>query len=116
MARATKPMAILRLRMRFSTASYEMRSRANHDSKPSPNFFARDFLAWACSSVGICLGRGFSSRPHIIGESVRATKPETRTAPAKVRANSVKSLPVLPVEKAIGAKTAARVNVIATTA
>ena len=40
---------------------------------------------------------------HIIGESVNATKPDTSTAPASVRANSMKSLPVRPVMKATGA-------------
>ncbi len=57
-----------------------------------------------------------SSTEHIIGDSVRATKPDTSTAPASVRANSMKSLPVRPVMKATGAYTAASVSVIATTA
>ena len=58
----------------------------------------------------------FSSLLHIMGVSVRATKPETITAPAKVRANSTNSRPVRPGVNARGANTAARVSVIATTA
>ena len=43
-----------------------------------------------------------SSRDDIIGESVRATTPETRTAPARVNANSRKSAPVSPPWMPIG--------------
>jgi hypothetical protein len=50
---------------------------------------------------------------HINGESVKAITPEMITAPAKVQANSEKSLPVIPLENAIGAKIAAKVKVIA---
>ena len=57
-----------------------------------------------------------SSFVHIIGVSVSATNPETITAPARVKANSVNSRPVFPGAKAIGAYTAASVNVIAMTA
>ncbi len=51
-----------------------------------------------------------------MGERVSATKPDTSTAPASVRANSMNSLPVRPVMKATGAYTAASVRVMATTA
>ncbi len=51
-----------------------------------------------------------------MGERVRATKPETSTAPERARANSMNSRPVRPVAKASGAYTAASVSVIATTA
>jgi hypothetical protein len=44
-----------------------------------------------------------SSSEHIIGDSVSATKPDTSTAPARVSANSMNSLPVRPVMKATGA-------------
>ena len=44
----------------------------------------------------------FRRREHIIGVSVSATKPEIITAPASVSANSTKSLPVFPGEKAMG--------------
>ena len=57
-----------------------------------------------------------SSLLHSIGVRVRATKPDTSTAPASVSANSPKSRPVRPGVKASGANTAASVRVIATTA
>ena len=44
-----------------------------------------------------------SSCEHIMGESVSATKPETRTAPDRARANSMNRRPVRPVAKASGA-------------
>ena len=56
-----------------------------------------------------------SSREHIIGESVRATTPETITAPARVKANSLNRAPVSPETKPIGANTAAKVMVMAIT-
>ena len=62
------------------------------------------------------LGWCFSSLLHIMGVSVSATKPETTTAPASVRANSTKRRPVRPGVKASGANTAANVKVIAITA
>ncbi len=49
---------------------------------------------------------------HIIGDRVRAIIPEMKTAPARVRANSLNKEPVIPPIKAIGAYTAARVKVI----
>ena len=51
------------------------------------------------------LGRGLcrNSRALIIGVSVRATKPDTITAPARVNANSRNSLPVFPGVNAMGA-------------
>ena len=55
----------------------------------------------------------FSSREHIIGESVSAITPETTTAPARVKANSLNSAPVRPDTKPIGANTAASVMVMA---
>ncbi len=57
-----------------------------------------------------------NSKEHIIGVRVRAMKPETRTAPASVSANSMNRRPVRPVAKASGAKTEARVSVMAITA
>ena len=51
----------------------------------------------------------------ITGESVKATTPEMKTAPARVKANSRKSDPVSPPCSPIGAYTAARVIVIAIT-
>ena len=57
-----------------------------------------------------------SNLEHIIGVSVSATKPETITDVATVSANSVKSLPVLPVISAKGQNTAASVMVMAMTA
>ena len=54
-----------------------------------------------------------SSRELIIGDSVRATTPDTMTAPASVNANSRKSAPVRPPWIPIGAYTAASVIVIA---
>ncbi len=56
-----------------------------------------------------------SSRLHIIGDRVSATTPETITAPASVKANSMKSFPVSPPRNPIGAYTAARVSVITMT-
>ena len=53
---------------------------------------------------------------HNMGVSVRATNPDTTTAPASVNANSLKSRPVRPGVKASGANTAASVSVMATTA
>ena len=50
-----------------------------------------------------CFSSCLSSSEHIIGDRVNATKPETSTAPAKVSANSMNSLPVRPVMKATGA-------------
>ena len=38
-----------------------------------------------------------------MGESVSATTPETRTAPARVKANSVNSVPTSPPMKPMGA-------------
>ena len=43
-----------------------------------------------------------NSFEHIIGVKVSATKPDTRTAPASVQANSVNSRPVEPAMKPIG--------------
>ena len=57
-----------------------------------------------------------SNIEHIIGVSVSDTKPDTSTAIATVNANSVNSLPVLPVANTSGTNTAASVTVIATTA
>ena len=54
-----------------------------------------------------------SRREPIIGDRVRATTPETMTAPASVKANSRKSAPVRPPWKPIGAYTAASVIVMA---
>ena len=62
------------------------------------------------------LGLWRSSKELIIGVSVSATKPDTRTAPASAKANSLKSLPVRPGVKAKGANTAANVMDIATMA
>ncbi len=47
-----------------------------------------------------------------MGERVRAMIPEMKTAPARVRANSLNKEPVIPPIKAIGAYTAAKVSVI----
>ena len=47
-----------------------------------------------------------------MGDNVSATMPDTNTAPAKVKANSVNNEPVIPPIKAIGAYTAANVIVI----
>ena len=55
-------------------------------------------------------------RAHIAGDSVRATNPEMMTAPASVSANSMNRRSVRPVAKPKGAKTAASVSVMATTA
>ena len=62
--------------------------------------------------LGLCL----KSTADIMGESVKATKPDTTTAPASAKANSVKSRPVRPGAKARGAYTATKVMVIATMA
>ena len=51
-----------------------------------------------------------------MGVSVKATKPDTTTAPASAKANSTNSRPVLPGVKASGAYTATKVAVIVTTA
>ena len=40
---------------------------------------------------------------HIMGVSVKATKPDTTTAPARARANSMNKRPVRPGVKASGA-------------
>ena len=61
---------------------------------------------------GLCL----RSWLHIIGVNVKATTPETTTAPASARANSTKRRPVRPGVKANGAYTATKVAVIVTTA
>ena len=50
-----------------------------------------------------------------MGLRVRATTPDTSTAPARVRANSLNRAPVSPPIKAMGAYTAARVRVMAMT-
>ena len=55
-----------------------------------------------------------SSREAIMGERVRATTPDTITAPARVNANSRKSAPVRPPWMATGVYTAASVMVMAT--
>ena len=57
-----------------------------------------------------------SRRADIIGEMVRATRPDIATAPARVSANSRNREPVTPVVKPIGANTAASVIVMAMTA
>ena len=54
-------------------------------------------------------------RELIIGVSVSAITPDSSTAPARVKANSVNSTPVMPPWKPIGRYTAIRVVVIATT-
>ena len=69
---------------------------------------------WLSNQVGWGLWR--SNLALSMGERVSATKPETRTAPASARANSLNSLPVRPGVKASGANTAVRVRVMATTA
>jgi hypothetical protein len=51
--------------------------------------------------------------PHIIGDSVSATMPDTATAPASVNANSVNSAPVRPPWKPIGTYTAISTTVMA---
>ena len=56
-----------------------------------------------------------SRRAHIIGDRVSATTPDSSTAPARVKANSVNSTPVMPPWKPIGRYTATRVVVMATT-
>ena len=61
---------------------------------------------------GLCL----SSSEHIMGESVRATKPDTTTAPASASANSTNRRPVRPGVNASGAYTATSVSVMATMA
>ena len=57
-----------------------------------------------------------NNKELIMGDRVRATKPDTNTAPAKANANSLNSLPVRPGVNAKGANTAARVNDMATMA
>ena len=51
-----------------------------------------------------------------MGDRVSATNPDTNTAPAKAKANSLNNLPVLPGVKANGANTAAKVIDMATMA
>ena len=51
-----------------------------------------------------------------MGDKVKATKPDTNTAPASANANSLNSLPVLPGVNARGAKTATSVSDMATMA
>lgn len=58
----------------------------------------------------------FKSRAQSKGVKVRATIPETITAPAKVTANSKKICPMASWIKAMGIYTAAKVRVMATTA
>ena len=62
------------------------------------------------------LGLWRSSSEHSMGVSVRATKPDTTTAPASASANSTNKRPVRPGVKASGAYTATRVSVMATMA
>ena len=62
--------------------------------------------------LGLCL----RSLEHIMGESDKATTPETMTEPAKASANSANSRPVRPGVNAKGANTATSVMVMATTA
>ena len=62
------------------------------------------------------LGLCFSNKELIMGDKVRATKPDTNTAPARANANSLNNLPVLPGVKAKGAKTATKVRDMATIA
>ena len=50
-----------------------------------------------------------------MGDRVSAITPDTITAPARVNANSMNSVPVRPPRKPIGAYTAASVSVITTT-
>ena len=57
-----------------------------------------------------------SNLEHIMGDKVRATKPDTITEPASANANSVNKRPVRPGVNAKGAYTAASVMVMATTA
>ena len=51
-----------------------------------------------------------------MGVSMRATTNEKKTEMAAVQPNSTKNLPTIPVIKAVGKKTAIRVNVVAMTA
>ena len=51
-----------------------------------------------------------------MGESDKATTPDTMTEPAKAKANSANKRPVRPGVKAKGANTATKVRVMATTA
>ena len=60
-------------------------------------------LASIARPMKVRLPCGLSSRLHIIGDSVSATKPETITAPASVSANSTNSLPIRPGVNATGA-------------
>ena len=69
---------------------------------------------WLSNQLGF--GLCFSSSEHIIGDSVRAMKPDTATAPASARANSMNRRPVRPGVNASGAYTATSVSVMATTA
>ena len=48
-----------------------------------------------------------------MGVNVKAIKPDTKTAAATVRANSIKSWPTLPVMKSKGINTTTNVKVIA---
>src|SRR5690606_23684971 len=57
-----------------------------------------------------------NSLEHIMGVSVSATKPDTSTALASARANSMNSLPVRPVANASGAYTVTSASDMATTA
>ena len=62
------------------------------------------------------LSECLSNLEHIMGDKVRATKPDTITEPAKTKANSANKRPVRPGVKARGANTAAKVKVMDTTA
>ena len=61
---------------------------------------------------GLC----FNNNALNIGERVKATTPDTKTEPAKAKANSVNKRPVRPGVKANGAYTATKVRVMATIA
>ena len=54
----------------------------------------------------------FSNLLVIIGESVNATIPEINTAPARVKANSLNNVPVIPPINAIGEYTAIKAMVM----
>ncbi len=69
-----------------------------------------------CTSNQLRLSLCLSMIEHIMGDKVRATKPEMSTAPASAKANSENSLPVRPGVKAKGANTATSVKVMETTA
>ena len=62
--------------------------------------------------LSLCL----SSNEHIMGDSDKATTPDTSTAPASASANSANKRPVRPGVNASGANTATKVSVMATTA